>query len=431
MTMIEIIETKKQGLPLTEEMIQFFVNGYTNGTIPDYQISALLMAIYFQGMNDEESTFLALAMRDSGDVLDLSDIDGIKVDKHSTGGVGDKISFILGPMVAHFGLKLAKMSGRGLGHTGGTIDKLESIHGLQTEISEEAFKKQVQKNHLAIIGQSCDIAPADKKLYALRDVTATVNSMPLIASSIMSKKLASGADIIVLDVKVGDGAFMKTVEEAKQLATLMVEIGKLANKKVIAVLTNMDEPLGYFIGNAHEIHEAVQTLLGKGPEDLNHIASTLVAHLLVQADLYQDFDIAYDASRLVLQKGLAFPYLNRMIEDQHGEAEMLLTMPLYFASNQFQLKSKKTGFIDKIEALKVGKAAMLLGAGRETKESVIDHYVGIELHKKVGDFVEEGETLLTIYHQEKGLKDAQILLENAFVYTNEEKEVQSILDTIQ
>lgn len=431
MTIIEIIETKKQGLPLTEGMIQFFVNGYTNGTIPDYQISALLMAIYFQGMNDEESTFLALAMRDSGDVLDLSDIDGIKVDKHSTGGVGDKISFILGPMVAHFGLKLAKMSGRGLGHTGGTIDKLESIHGLQTEISEEAFKKQVQKNHLAIIGQSGDIAPADKKLYALRDVTATVNSMPLIASSIMSKKLASGADIIVLDVKVGDGAFMKTVEEAKQLATLMVEIGKLANKKVIAVLTNMDEPLGYFIGNAHEIHEAVQTLLGKGPEDLNHIASTLVAHLLVQADLYQDFDIAYDASRLVLQKGLAFPYLNRMIEDQHGEAEMLLTMPLYFASNQLQLKSKKTGFIDKIEALKVGKAAMLLGAGRETKESVIDHYVGIELHKKVGDFVEEGETLLTIYHQEKGLKDAQILLENAFVYTNEEKEVQSILDTIQ
>ena len=431
MTMIEIIETKKQGLPLTEEMIQFFVNGYTNGTIPDYQISALLMAIYFQGMNDGESTFLALAMRDSGDVLDLSDIDGIKVDKHSTGGVGDKISFILGPMVAHFGLKLAKMSGRGLGHTGGTIDKLESIHGLKTEISEEAFKKQVQKNHLAIIGQSGDIAPADKKLYALRDVTATVNSMPLIASSIMSKKLASGADIIVLDVKVGDGAFMKTVEEAKQLATLMVEIGKLANKKVIAVLTNMDEPLGYFIGNAHEIHEAVQTLLGKGPEDLNHIASTLVAHLLVQADLYQDFDIAYDASRLVLQKGLAFPYLNRMIEDQHGEAEMLLTMPLYFASNQLQLKSKKTGFIDKIEALKVGKAAMLLGAGRETKESVIDHYVGIELHKKVGDFVEEGETLLTIYHQEKGLKDTQILLENAFVYTNEEKEVQSILDTIQ
>lgn len=431
MTIIEIIETKKQGLPLSEEMIQFFVNGYSNGTIPDYQISALLMAIYFQGMNDEESTFLALAMRDSGDVLDLSDIDGIKVDKHSTGGVGDKISFILGPMVAHFGLKLAKMSGRGLGHTGGTIDKLESIHGLQTEISEEAFKKQVQKNHLAIIGQSGDIAPADKKLYALRDVTATVNSMPLIASSIMSKKLASGADIIVLDVKVGDGAFMKTVEEAKQLATLMVEIGKLANKKVIAVLTNMDEPLGYFIGNAHEIHEAVQTLLGKGPEDLNHIASTLVAHLLVQADLYQDFDIAYDASRLVLQKGLAFPYLNRMIEDQHGEAEMLLTMPLYFASNQLQLKSKKTGFIDKIEALKVGKAAMLLGAGRETKESVIDHYVGIELHKKVGDFVEEGETLLTIYHQEKGLKEAQTLLENAFVYTNEEKEVQSILDTIQ
>ncbi len=431
MTIIEIIETKKQGQPLSEEMIQFFVNGYTQGIIPDYQISALLMAIYFQGMNDEESTFLALAMRDSGDVLDLSDIEGIKVDKHSTGGVGDKISFILGPMVAHFGLKLAKMSGRGLGHTGGTIDKLESIHGIQTELTEEVFKNQVRQHHLAIIGQSGEIAPADKKLYALRDVTATVNSMPLIASSIMSKKLASGADIIVLDVKVGDGAFMKTVEEARSLAKLMVEIGKLAHKKVIAVLTNMDEPLGYFIGNAHEIHEAVQTLLGKGPEDLNHIASTLVAHLLVQSDLYQDFDIAYDASRLVLQKGLAFPYLNRMIEDQHGDSEMLLTMPLYFSSHQVQLKSKQSGFIDRIEALKVGKAAMLLGAGRQTKEAIIDHYVGIELHKKVGDYVDKDDVLLTIYHQEKGLKEATKLLENAFVYTDHEKEVQSILDTIQ
>ena len=431
MTIIEIIETKKQGQPLSEEMIQFFVNGYTQGIIPDYQISALLMAIYFQGMNDEESTFLALAMRDSGDVLDLSDIEGIKVDKHSTGGVGDKISFILGPMVAHFGLKLAKMSGRGLGHTGGTIDKLESIHGIQAELTEEAFKNQVRQHHLAIIGQSGEIAPADKKLYALRDVTATVNSMPLIASSIMSKKLASGADIIVLDVKVGDGAFMKTVEEARSLAKLMVEIGKLAHKKVIAVLTNMDEPLGYFIGNAHEIHEAVQTLLGKGPEDLNHIASTLVAHLLVQSDLYQDFDIAYDASRLVLQKGLAFPYLNRMIEDQHGDSEMLLTMPLYFSSHQVQLKSKQSGFIDRIEALKVGKAAMLLGAGRQTKEAIIDHYVGIELHKKVGDYVDKDDVLLTIYHQEKGLKEATKLLENAFVYTDHEKEVQSILDTIQ
>ena len=431
MTIIEIIETKKQGHPLSEEMIQFFVNGYTQGTIPDYQISALLMAIYFQGMNDEESTFLALAMRDSGDVLDLSDIEGIKVDKHSTGGVGDKISFILGPMVAHFGLKLAKMSGRGLGHTGGTIDKLESIHGIQAELTEEAFKNQVRQHHLAIIGQSGEIAPADKKLYALRDVTSTVNSMPLIASSIMSKKLASGADIIVLDVKVGDGAFMKTVEEARSLAKLMVEIGKLAHKKVIAVLTNMDEPLGYFIGNAHEIHEAVQTLLGKGPEDLNHIASTLVAHLLVQSQLYQDFDIAYDASRLVLQKGLAFPYFNRMIEDQHGESEMLLTMPLYFSSHQVQLKSKQSGFIDRIEALKVGKAAMLLGAGRQTKEAIIDHYVGIELHKKVGDYVDKDDVLLTIYHQEKGLHEATKLLENTFVYTDKEKEVQSILDTIQ
>jgi pyrimidine-nucleoside phosphorylase len=431
MTIIEIIETKKQGHPLTEEMIQFFIQGYTKGNIPDYQISALLMAIYFQGMNDEEATFLALAMRDSGDSIDLSSIEGIKVDKHSTGGVGDKISFILGPMVAHFGLKLAKMSGRGLGHTGGTIDKLESIHGIEVVQTEETFKKQVQKHHLAIIGQSGDIAPADKMLYALRDVTSTVNSMPLIAASIMSKKLASGADIIVLDVKVGDGAFMKTIEEARSLATLMVEIGKLANKKMIAIVTNMDEPLGHFIGNAHEIHEAVQTLLGKGPDDLNHIASTLVAHLLVQSDLYQDFDIAYDASRLVLKKGLAYPYFKRMIEDQKGDSEMLVTMPLYFASNQKQLKAKKTGFIDRIEALKIGKAAMLLGAGRQTKEDRIDYYVGLELHKKVGDYVHEGDILVTIYHHDKGLEEAIQFVEDAFSYNSEAKILHAILDTIQ
>lgn len=431
MTIIEIIETKKQGRPLTEEMIQFFIQGYTKGNIPDYQISALLMAIYFQGMNDEESTFLALAMRDSGDIMDLSQIEGIKVDKHSTGGVGDKISFILGPMVAHFGLKLAKMSGRGLGHTGGTIDKLESIRGIEVEQSEDTFKKQVEKHHLAIIGQSGDIAPADKKLYALRDVTATVNSMPLIAASIMSKKLASGADIIVLDVKVGDGAFMKTIEDARTLATLMVEIGKLANKKMIAVLTNMEEPLGHFIGNAHEIHEAVQTLLGKGPEDLNHIASTLVAHLLVQSNLYSNFDIAYDASRLVLKKGLAYPYLKRMIEDQKGESDMLLTMPLYFASNQKNLKAIKSGYIDRIEALKVGQAAMLLGAGRQTKEDRIDHYVGLELHKKVGDYVYEGDIIVTIYHHDKGLEEAIQLANEAFSYSNEAKTFHTILDTIQ
>ena len=431
MTMIEIIETKKQGKPLSEEMIRFFIQGYTKGNIPDYQASALLMAIYFQGMTDEESTFLALAMRDSGDVLDLSDIEGIKVDKHSTGGVGDKISFIVGPMVAHFGLKLAKMSGRGLGHTGGTIDKLESIKGLNIELSEDAFKKQVSDHHVSIIGQSGDIAPADKKLYALRDVTATVNSMPLIASSIMSKKLASGADIIVLDVKVGDGAFMKTTEDAKTLARLMVEIGKLANKKMIAVLTNMDEPLGHFVGNAHEIHEAVQTLLGNGPEDINHIASTLVAHLLMQSNLYQDFDIAYDACRHALSKGLAFPYFKRMIEDQGGESDMLLSMTEHFATETVQLKAKASGYIHQIEALKVGQAAMLLGAGRQKKEDQIDYYVGLELHKKVGDYVKAGEDLLTLYHHQKGLEEALKLLEEAYHLSKEVKEVQYIIDTVQ
>ncbi|HBY64797.1 MAG TPA: thymidine phosphorylase, partial [Acholeplasmataceae bacterium] len=292
MHMIDIIAKKRDGNVLTKEEISFLIEGYTKGRIPDYQMSAFLMAVYFQNMNDEEATYLALAMRDSGDSIDLSPIKGIKVDKHSTGGVGDKVTLILGPLLASLGVKFAKMSGRGLGHTGGTIDKLESIPGYRVELAVEEFIKQVQDIGIAIVGQSGDVAPADKKLYALRDVTATVDIIPLIASSIMSKKLASGADAIVLDVKVGHGAFMKSEEDAVKLAELMVGIGRLSGKKMTAILTGMDEPLGHKIGNALEVYEAIETLNGEGPKDLVEVTIEIGAHLLLDSGLENDFDKA-------------------------------------------------------------------------------------------------------------------------------------------
>lgn len=430
MTMTELIQLKKEKKVLNESMIRFMIDGYTKGDIPDYQMSAMTMAILLNGMNDEESTYLALAMRDSGDVIDLSDIEGIKVDKHSTGGVGDKTSLIIAPLMAHFGLKLAKMSGRGLGHTGGTIDKLESIPGFQVEITEEAFKHQVKTHDIAIIGQSKDIAPADKKLYALRDVTATVDAMPLIASSIMSKKLASGADMIVLDVKVGDGAFMKDLESAKKLATLMVNIGKIANKKVMAVLTNMSEPLGHYVGNVHEIYEVVETLLGRGPEDLNEIVATLASQLLIASHVYEDKDIAYDAVLHALQKGVAFPYLMRMVEDQHGQKDAILNMKNYMAKKTVHFLSPETGYIDHIDALKVGQAAMLLGAGRQVKTDTIDHSVGIWLQHKVGSYVEKGDIIATLYIKDKGLDEAIKLMKKAYTFGKTKKEVIRVYDII-
>jgi pyrimidine-nucleoside phosphorylase len=431
MTMVEIIQRKKEGLALTQDMIHFVINGYTKGTIPDYQMSSLLMSIYFKGMNDQEATALALAMRDSGDVMDLSQIEGVKVDKHSTGGVGDKLSLIIAPLMAYFGLKFAKMSGRGLGHTGGTIDKLESIPGFQIERTQTQFFNQVKDHHIAIIGQSGDIAPADKKIYALRDVTATVDSIPLIAASVMSKKLASGAGIIVLDVKVGDGAFMKDVESAKTLAKLMVDIGNLADKKVIALLTNMDEPLGYYVGNAHEVYEAVQTLLGKGPEDINYITATLSASLLVAAGIYKDEEVAYDAVRLALKEGKAYSYLRRMVIDQEGDGEVLFDMSSIFSKQTMTIKATQSGYIKHINASEVGKAAMLLGAGRLTKEDVIDYSVGIKLHVKVGNYVNLGDDLFTLYHHDKGIEEAVIKLSNCIVYSENKVNVTYIYDVIR
>ena len=431
MNIIEIIQRKKEGLALTNEMISFVIQGYTNGEIPDYQMSSLLMAIYFKGMNDSEATSLALAMRDSGDVIDLSSIEGIKVDKHSTGGVGDKLSLIIAALMAYFGLKFAKMSGRGLGHTGGTIDKLESIPGFKVERSKEAFMKQVRDHDIAIIGQSGDVAPADKKIYALRDVTATVDSIPLIAASVMSKKLASGAGIIVLDVKVGDGAFMKDIETAKKLAKLMVDIGSLADKKVIALLTNMDEPLGHYVGNAHEVYEAVETLLGKGPEDINVITSTISAQLLVAANIYSDYEIAYDASRLALKEGKAYSYLRRMVKDQEGDGDALYHMDTFFSKQTYVIHAKSSGYIKKIHALAVGKAAMLLGAGRQKKDDVIDYSVGVYIHQKVGDKIKSGQPLFTLYHTNKGLTEAIELLEEAVVFSDKNVDISYIYDVIK
>jgi pyrimidine-nucleoside phosphorylase len=431
MNIIEIIQRKKEGLALTNEMISFVIQGYTSGEIPDYQMSSLLMAIYFKGMNDSEATSLALAMRDSGDVIDLSSIEGIKVDKHSTGGVGDKLSLIIAPLMAYFGLKFAKMSGRGLGHTGGTIDKLESIPGFKVERTKEAFMKQVRDHDIAIIGQSGDVAPADKKIYALRDVTATVDSIPLIAASVMSKKLASGAGIIVLDVKVGDGAFMKDIETAKKLAKLMVDIGSLADKKVIALLTNMDEPLGHYVGNAHEVYEAVETLLGKGPEDINVITSTISAQLLVASNIYSDYEIAYDASRLALKEGKAYSYLRRMVKDQEGDGDALYHMDTFFSKETHVIHAKSSGYIKKIHALAVGKAAMLLGAGRQKKDDVIDYSVGVYIHQKVGDKIKSGQPLFTLYHTNKGLTEAIELLEEAVVFSDKNVDISYIYDVIK
>ncbi|MBN2300058.1 MAG: thymidine phosphorylase, partial [Acholeplasmataceae bacterium] len=323
MHIVDLIAKKRDGNSLTKDEIEFIIEGYTKGKIPDYQISALLMAIYFQGMNDEESTFLALSMRDSGDSIDLSEIPGVKVDKHSTGGVGDKVTLILGPLLASLGVKFAKMSGRGLGHTGGTIDKLESIPGYQVVLDVNDFIQQVKDIGIAIVGQSGDVAPADKKLYALRDVTATVDCIPLIAGSIMSKKLASGADAIVLDVKVGHGAFMKTEAEAVELAQLMVGIGKLAGKKVTAILTGMDEPLGHKIGNALEVYEAIETLNGEGPKDLVDVTVEIGAHLLIDAQIETDFENAKIRLHEALQNGMAYKKFLELVEAQGGDVSSL------------------------------------------------------------------------------------------------------------
>ncbi|WP_162164043.1 pyrimidine-nucleoside phosphorylase [Acholeplasma hippikon] len=431
MEIVDLINKKKYGGVLTNEEINFVIENYTNGNIPDYQMSAFLMAVYFQGMNSDESTALALAMRDSGEVVDLHDIHGVKVDKHSTGGVGDKVTLVLAPLVAYLGAKLAKMSGRGLGHTGGTIDKLESIPGFNVVLPLDQFKQQVNEIGCAVVGQSGDIAPADKKIYALRDVTATVDSIPLIASSIMSKKLASGADAIVLDVKVGSGAFMKTKEEAIELSRLMVQIGQKANKKVTAILTSMDEPLGHKIGNSLEVYEAIETLEGNGPEDLTEVVSVITGHLLAHAGVSKTSEEGYLLAKDTLKKGKALPNFYQLVEAQGGDVDFVKDKNnLLGHTKQFVITAEKDGYLETVDALNFGIAAMKLGAGRMKKDDKLDLYVGLDLHKKIGDEVKKGDAIVTLYHNEKGLKDAIKLISESYVIGNTKRTLKLIEETI-
>lgn len=398
MRMYDIIKEKRDGKELSKEEIDYFVKGYTAGNIPDYQVSALLMAIYFRKMSYEETLNLTLAMADSGDRLDLSAISGVKADKHSTGGVGDKTSLVLSPMVAALGVKMAKMSGRGLGHTGGTIDKLESFPGFQTALSEQQFISNVNNIGMAITGQTGNLAPADKKLYALRDVTATVDNISLIASSIMSKKIAAGADAIVLDVKTGSGAFMKTEDDARELAKEMVRIGTGAKRKTAAVISQMDEPLGFAVGNALEVIEAVQTLKGNGPNDLLELCVALGSHMLVLANAADNLDEAAKKLKNTITDGTAYEKFIEFVTAQGGKREDVENVEqLISAAIIKEIPSPCSGYIAHIQSDEVGISAMLLGGGRETKESVIDLSVGIVLKKKVGDYVRTGEPLAVMY----------------------------------
>lgn len=411
--MIDIITKKRDGGVLTEAEIKFFIKGYVDGIIPDYQASALLMAIVFKGMNKEETAILTREMMLSGDIIDLSNIEGVKVDKHSTGGVGDKTSLVLGPLVASFGVKVAKMSGRGLGHTGGTIDKLESIPGTQTSIERQAFIDQVNTVGCAIIGQTGRIVPADKKLYALRDVTGTVESIPLIAASIMSKKLAAGSSTILLDVKFGSGAFMKTLEDARQLARTMVEIGNHLGRDTRAILTDMDQPLGLAVGNSLEVIEAIETLHGRGPKDFVELCYEAAAIMLEQANVVKNREEALKQIDQKIKSGEAFEVFKAMIKAQGGDTRYLDNPDLFEKSKLVvEVKATTSGYVEHINSLDIGVGAMKLGAGRQTKDDVIDMSSGVVLKKKVGDFVKEGETLCVAYTNKEGDLDevlAQLL----------------------
>ncbi len=403
MKMIDIISKKRLGMELTTEEINFFVEKYTEGSIPDYQVSALLMAIYFQKMNMRETADLTMAMVNSGDVLDLSNIEGIKVDKHSTGGVGDTTTLVLTPMVAALGIPVAKMSGRGLGHTGGTIDKLESFEGFSVEITEEKFIENVNKNKIAIMGQTADLAPADKKLYALRDVTSTVENISLISSSIMSKKIAAGADCIVLDVKIGDGAFMKCYEDAKELAEAMVNIGKNVGRNTVAVISDMDQPLGLAVGNALEVKEAIDTLKGVGPKDLLELCLTLGSNMVVLAEKAKTVEEAREMLLKVIEDGSALKKLREFIESQGGNGNQVdNTELLPKAKYIVEVKSEVDGYVSKIDSERIGLIAMELGAGRATKEDTVDLAVGIVLNKKRSDKVAKGDVLAYIHSNDEG-----------------------------
>ena len=406
MRMVDIIEKKRDGQTLTKEEIEFFIEGYTNGDIPDYQVSSLAMAIFFQDMNEEERAALTMAMVNSGDVIDLSKINGIKVDKHSTGGVGDTTTLVLAPLVAAVGVPVAKMSGRGLGHTGGTIDKLESIDGFHVEISEADFIKLVNEDQVAVIGQTGNLTPADKKLYALRDVTGTVNSIPLIASSIMSKKIAAGADAIVLDVKTGNGAFMKTLEDAEALAHARVSIGNNVGRNTMAIISDMSQPLGRAIGNALELKEAIDTLNGQGPEDLTELVLTLGSQMVVLAERANTLEEARQLLNEAIENGSALDKFKTFLENQGGDASVVDSPELLpTAEYQIDYKAKSSGVVSELIANEIGVASMMLGAGRQTKEDDIDLSVGIVLNKKVGDNVNEGESLLTIHSNRENVDD--------------------------
>ncbi len=397
MRIYDIIKQKRDGFPLSKEQIEFFIKGYVDGSIPDYQASALLMAIYFKGMNIDETTNLTLAIKDSGETLDFSGIDGVRVDKHSTGGVGDKTSLVVAPIVASLGVKVAKMSGRGLGHTGGTIDKLEAIPNYKTDIAIEDFKSIVNKTGLSIVGQSAKLAPADKKLYALRDVTATIDSMPLIASSIMGKKLAADDDCIVLDVKTGNGSFMKTVEESESLAKIMVEIGKKAGKKIMALITDMSSPLGNAIGNSLEVIEAIETLNGNGPNDFKNVCLMLASNMLYLAGKGS----VEECEKLCKDAILSKKALNTFAEmvKLHGGDESYIYNPSKFEKAKYEMEviSTKSGYIVEVDTEGYGLASLMLGAGRNKKEDKIDYLAGIILNKKRGDYVKKGEVLATMY----------------------------------
>ncbi|MBE6694442.1 MAG: pyrimidine-nucleoside phosphorylase [Ruminococcaceae bacterium] len=399
MRMYDIIRKKRDGGLLSDAEIQWFIDGYVKGEIPDYQASALCMAIYFRGMSIEETTALTFAIRDSGDRLDFSGIDGLRVDKHSTGGVGDKTSLVVTPIVASLGVKVAKMSGRGLGHTGGTVDKLEAIPGFRTDIPTAEFEQIVNDVGIAIVGQNATLAPADKLLYALRDVTATVDSLPLIVSSIMGKKLAADDDCIVLDVKTGSGAFMKTVEDSRRLAEAMVEIGKRAGKKMCALITDMDRPLGFAIGNSLEVIEAVETLKGNGPRDLTELCIALASRMLHLAEkgTYEECEIMV---REAINSGKALDTFAKMVYAQGGDGDWILHPEKFpSAKYSYEVKAERDGYIVSVDTEGYGVASLLLGAGRNTKEDVIDSAAGIMLKAKTGDLVKRGDTLAVMYSE--------------------------------
>ncbi|APZ48376.1 pyrimidine-nucleoside phosphorylase [Jeotgalibaca sp. PTS2502] len=431
MRMVDLIIKKQEGKELTKEEIRFLIEGYTDGSVPDYQMSAFAMAVYFQDMTDRERVEFTMAIAESGDQIDLSEINGIKVDKHSTGGVGDTTTLVLAPLVASLGVPVAKMSGRGLGHTGGTLDKLESIPGFKIEISEENFIELVNKNKVAVIGQSGDLCPADKKLYALRDVTGTVNSLPLIAGSIMSKKIAAGADAIVLDVKVGAGAFMKTIEDAEELAHAMVAIGNLAGRNTMAIISDMSQPLGYAVGNTLEIEEAIETLKGQGPADLEELCLELGAQMVYLGEKANSLEEARALLKEKLHNGEALEKFKEFIAAQHGNAEVVNDYSLMpQAKDKKEVYAEESGYVAEINADAIGVAAMSLGAGRATKESEIDLSAGLMLHKKVGEKVAKGDLLVTLYANDKDFSEAESLVHQAYKFSSTSVEPTLIHETI-